>query len=296
MITKRTDPTTGEPVENAASLQKAKDKDVEGKALIMRKYINDVEEENDSEIDIIDSSLWDLLKENLAHHPYHIFRGSPVALFSPYEALVFNYDALRLEASKTQDPEKQLARDDLTRLLDIISGGSSGDEKLDKYFKNRDGYKDRSTIQFEDLWTVFPPGTLVYGNPFQNEHQVFVVKDNHKPWPWRDERPRGSKEWASWKLEAWSYDWKDGLFRRTPFTLLFDEFEGPLPLTSLPYYPFRLHQQYDDVFRELVSRGKLFRGICEAKQSDRLFSYEGKIILEKKGFLGMRPDEEVSAL
>lgn len=304
MVVHKADPETGERIEEDSKVPDSKEKadDRDKYAFVMHKNVYDKvslqDFENESEIEIISLDLWNLLKQHLGHFPNHLFRGPPVLLYSPYEQIVFQYDDLRNEAGKDSGDDEQLrqARSDLGRLLDIISGGSSGDERLDKYFKIRDSYKQPSTanIQFEDLWTFFPPGTLIYGRPFQNEHQVFVVKDNHRPWPSRSNRGGGARELAPWKLDAWSYDWVEGTFQRTLFTLTIDFFDGQLPLTSLDFYPFELHKEYDVVRKQLIKRGRRFYEICSADQASRLFEYEGNTILEKKGFSGLRPDEEVS--
>lgn len=251
--------------------------------------------DDSSEIDVLNRNLWGLLREHLGDYPYHTFRESPVTLNSPYEAIIFNFDKLeRVEKETPKDEDDKLAREDLGRLLRAISRGSSGDSNLDKYFKLRPTYRSSATVTFQDLWTVFPPGTLIYGRPFQNEHQVFVVKDNVLTWPLKDQQRSGGRDYLPWKLEAWSYDWRDGTFRRIDYTLLFEHFEGHLPLTMLPYYPFHLHQDYEKVKEELVDRGKRFRRYCQAKEGERLFEYQGNAVSEKTGLSNLRQDEEVS--
>lgn len=161
-----------------------------------------------SEIDITNLYLRDLLKKHLSHYPSHTFRDLPVTLNSPFEPIVLYFDGLRKVAEtevegETDDDMK--AREDLLLLLDIISGGSTGDEKLDKYFKMRTWYKSQTpeTIQFDDLWTVFKPGMLVYGSPYLGAHQVFLVKGNSAPWPTYEQRG-GNLTAMPWELEAWS--------------------------------------------------------------------------------------------
>jgi hypothetical protein len=302
-VISKTDPDTGEVIQDDSKVLKTndKDEDKEKYAFTLRKMVqdNDKSRQIASEIDIINPDLWTLLKNNLSHYPYHIYRDSPVTLYSPYESIVFEFDALMKlsqdEPSNETETDK-IAREDLKLLLDTISGGSSGDEKLDKYFKARQGYKKQTpeTIQFEDLWTVFQPGTLVYGQPFQSQPQVFVVKDNFRPWPWQriDKRARGGARSDTWELDAWSYDWRDGTFSRCLFVLKFDHFEGHLPLTSLPYFPFDCHPEYNSKRAELIERGRSFRKICEAKQGSRLFDYHGRSIIEKKGLSVTRQDDE----
>ncbi|KAK7981177.1 hypothetical protein PG989_013634 [Apiospora arundinis] len=242
-----------------------------------------------SEIDISNPDLWELLKEHLGWFPNHIFRGSAVTLYSPFQPFIFEWKALWEAALKDPEGDKdKQAREDLALLLQTISNGHSGDVNLDRYFKAMPSYMTpgAETVQFQDLWTVFPPGTLIYGTPFQNEDQLFVVKENKGAWPRRDPR-RSTLEYTPWRLEAWSYDWNDGSFGRTSFMLSFDPFDGYLPLTSLDYYPFKLHLKHDSVWEKLVSRGKVFRELCKAKRGLRLFQYDGDAVMEKKGFSGL---------
>ena len=302
LIISKTDPETGEIIQDDSKVLKPNDKDEDRDkyAFILRKKVqgSDNSRQISSEIDILNLDLWTLLKEKLSYYPYHIYRDSPVTLRSPYESIVFEFDALMgLSQVEPSDDTDKRAREDLKLLLDTISGGSSGDDRLDKYFKTRQSYKKQKpeSIQFDDLWTIFPPGTLVYGQPFQGEPQVFVAKDSFSPWPWKrlDKKARSGTRPQTWELGAWSYDWKDGSFSRCLFVLRFDHFEGHLPLTSLPYYPFELHLEYESKRTGLIARGRKYRKICEAKQGSRLFDYGGRAVLEKKGLAITRQDDEV---
>lgn len=252
-----------------------------------------------SQIDIVNPKLWALLKEHLGWYPYHIFRESPVTLQSPFEPIIFDWDKLQRVSNSREavkDQEDLQARMDLGLLLDTISGGSSGDENLDKYFRARDSPsdKDQKMIQFTDLWTIFPPGTFIYGRPFQNEDQVFIVKDYERSWPTPDED--NGVEYLPWRLEAWSYDWKDGTFGRTSFKVSFDSFDGHVPLDSLPYFPFEHHRKRSKIRETLIERGKKFQEFCKATKASRLFEYAGDAIPEKKGFSGMQLDDHVCLL
>lgn len=252
--------------------------------------------DDSSEIDIISLDLWELLKEHLAATPRHLFRGQPMTIYSPFEAFVHEFDLLQKVATDNneQDSEQQKeARKDLQLLLGVISGGSSGDEKLNKYFKMRNSYRSDGTIQFDDLWTIFPPGTLIYGKPFQREDQVFVVADNWYPWPRRGDRPA---TWQPWGLACWVYDWTGTEFKRTPFNVQIESFEGRKPITSLPYYPLQYmgESEFSSVKAGLITRGKRFRRYCEAKEGSRMFEYEGDAIHGMKGFAGMNQGGTVS--
>ncbi|KIW29325.1 hypothetical protein, variant [Cladophialophora immunda] len=258
-------------------------------AFTLRKIVGD-SEDDDGEIDIVDQNLWELLKGLLSHYPYHTFRGSPSTIDSPYEALVLNWDKLEQATKKESgnDADRQ-ARSDLKLLLDTITN-SSGDAKLDKYFKTRDSHRQQNCVTFDNLWTVFPPGALVYGRPFQGQDQVFVVQDNMGAWPYfRDSVPR---EQATWTLLAWTYDWNGSMFKRSSLRLEFEYFDGTKPITSLPYYPFELHEQQGNVRDNLIQQGIKFRSFCTATQGSRLFDYRGDALLVKKGFSGVQADDD----
>ncbi|RYP63752.1 hypothetical protein DL769_006879 [Monosporascus sp. CRB-8-3] len=114
VVVTRTDPETGEPIEGDSKLQKSKveDKDRDKYAFIMRKNVSEAKYspyplQNNSEIDIISPDLWALLKKHLGHYPYHIFRDSPVTLYSPYEPIIFQFEELREEAKKPTENENE---------------------------------------------------------------------------------------------------------------------------------------------------------------------------------------------
>jgi hypothetical protein len=114
-----------------------------------------------------------------------------VTVYSPYEAFVFEWVTLKKASTQVpEDPDEKLACEDLQTLLQVMSGGNSGDERLDKYFQSGNVYIGQATITVDVLWTIFPPEILIYSEPFQNEPQIFIVQDNGTPWPVRGDKSR----------------------------------------------------------------------------------------------------------
>ena len=257
-------------------------------AFTLRKHVNGRVEQHHGEIEITDQHLWNLLKGLLGHTPYHVFQGAPVALPSPYRPLILNWEKLE-QATKSmpENNDDKQARSDLKLLLDSISS-SSGDARLDRYFKSRDSYKEQKSVTFETLWTIFPPGSLIYGRPFKKRDQLFIVQDCF--WDW----PREHGDQSPWRLQCWTYDWDGKLFRRIGLRLEFEYFEGYKPITSLPYYPFELHEHCAITTDNLLRQGKRYRDICTATQGSRMSEYDGEVILIKRGFSGIQGDDEVS--
>lgn len=253
-----------------------------------------IAEKNNGEIDIINPDLWDLLKGLLGHYPYHIFQGPPVTLESPYVPLVRYWEKLEQasEGKPKNDNDKQ-ARSDLKLLLDTIST-SSGDLKLDKYFKTRHFNEEQKAVTFESLWTIFTPGSLVYGKVFQEEDQVFIVLDSVMSWP--NFQDHVLREKTFWKLSCWTYDWDGKKFKRRCLDLKFEHFDGHKPITSLPYYPFELNKQHAAIRNNLIEQGRKYKEFCTAIQGSRLFEYVGEAIFVQKGFSGVQGDNNQVSL
>lgn len=136
-------------------------------AFTLRKNVYEEVDRNDGEIEISSPDLSALLLSLLRHYPYHTFQGPPTIINSPYEGLILNWEKLEQATKEESEVETdQQTRSDLRLLLDTIASGS-GDPKLDKYFKSRTSNKEQKSVTFETLWTMFPPGTLIYGRPFQ---------------------------------------------------------------------------------------------------------------------------------
>ncbi|KAM3072469.1 hypothetical protein ACMFMG_009269 [Clarireedia jacksonii] len=254
-------------------------------AFTLRKFIEDREDDNYGEIEITNQNLWNLLKHVLGHWHGHTFDGPPVILESPYEPFILYWDNLQEVADEeVEEPIHKEARSDLKLLLTTLSNGS-GDAKLDKYFKGRESSLDQGIITHETLWTIFPPGTLVYGRFFQGQDQIFLVADNYGLWPYPERDP--------WVLKCLMYDWDGKMFKRAPVNLAINQFEGHKAISSLPFFPIQFHENREAIQEVTIKRGKRYRDICTAKHADRMFGYDGQAVFEQKGFSkGYDEDED----
>lgn len=298
IVTSRVD-EDGERRDHELDSEKKKDsgpRDVQY-AITLRKNLDTP---NDGEIEIFDSGLRELLRKLLAHYPYHYFVGEKMELYSPYEPLIFNWDLLQEEASREPEDDKdRRARGDLRELLDAIRGGS-GDAKLDSYLKARNDLVKQKSITFEALWTIFPPGTVIYGQIFLKhdvqQDQIFIVEDNRRTWPKEDESRRSGTAYK-WKLRCWTYDMNvtGKVFQRRSLELGVEAFEGPKPITSLPFYPISIidPERYEEIEKRLRERGELFRKFCTADRDNRMYEYSGDAIFDKQGFRGVQSTSDV---
>jgi hypothetical protein len=297
ILISRIDPKTGERKDYPPSdlSSETNSVNVDTHALTLRKYIDEDPEENAGEIEITSQDLWTLLKKHLGHHPYHTFRGPPVVLNSPYQALVFNWEILKKVSEElAEDDANKKAKYELKNLLETISSGS-GDAKLDKYFKTRESNKVQNSVTFDTLWTLFPPGTLVYGKPFQEQDQVFIVQDNIRTWPvkWPERAHRGN---VTWSILCWIYDWDGTTFRQMSLELVFEHFDGLKPIVSLLYYPLEFNENSRNIKTLLIERGAAYKRFCTTKEGSRMFDYNGEAIFVKRGFSGVQGDDDEVSL
>ncbi|KAK5636274.1 hypothetical protein RRF57_011986 [Xylaria bambusicola] len=209
---------------------------------------------------------------------------------SPYIALIYSWEKAEKEAIAIIDGESEdekQARNDLKELLRIIST-SSGDVRLDRYFKSRQALLCEGSITHEALWTLFPPGTLIVGRPCHDEPQIFVVESCRN-------FVRDDDDFA---MVCYSFDWNGTVFSRVPFEIFIESWGGERKgVTSLPYYPLEFYEE-DGLSREesitklkerLTRRGKKFVEYCVAPKGKQMFKYSnGAAYFHQSGTLLQR--------
>jgi hypothetical protein len=193
---------------------------------------------------------------------------------SPYAALIYSWDEAISETLKiveSESDDERQARNDLKELLRLIST-SSGDVRLDRYFKERAAFTSEDTITHDALWTLFPPGTLILGRPCSDEAQVFFVNSCHG----------FVSDDIAFELVCYSFDWDGWEFSRVPFRMVIDGWGGDRKrIVELPFYPLKYYQkegltraQSVEKLREsLIERGKKYRSFCTAQKGSQMFNY-----------------------
>ncbi|KAK1749636.1 hypothetical protein QBC47DRAFT_395553 [Echria macrotheca] len=206
-------------------------------------------------------------------------------LQSPFEGLLFAWDEAAEEASRTDvgegdnEEDIKLARDDLKELMNIIST-SSGDEALDQYFKSKAALKESKTINYESLWTLFPPGSLVVSSPFLDKPQAFIIQGFRTETFYSYYNDSNETEFT---LVVYSYDWDGSFFNRVAYEFAIPEFQDKKSIFELPIYPIDMYQAGQDeaadivkkLKADLVARGKIYREYCIAPRGKQTFQCHG---------------------
>ena len=214
---------------------------------------------------------------------------------SPFPRLVWAWDVLETEAhdSAAQETEvNKLARQDLQELMRLVTT-SSGNERLTKYFKDKDSMKKDGMITFDALWTLFPREVKVLTKPFLGLPQIFTVALTDG-WLKPD-----SKE--PFEIKCYCMDWDGSSFSMIPFITKIAHFEGRKSIVDLACYPLAYYQEkgktqteaIDNLTQNLVERGKVFREICIRPRGQQMFQYEGTAYHRKsKSFFASREDSD----
>ena len=154
--------------------------------------------------------------------------------------------------------------------------------ELTSYFESFEKSDKLHSIEFKNLWAIFPPGELVYSSVFMGRPQIFVVNEKLGELIVGSEGGRDEK--TIWRLLCWSYDWNGTVFNRVPVVLSFDEFQSSRVITTLPHYPLRYHTKRESITTMMVKRGKRFRDLCTRCSGSQMFHYDGMAIVHGTGF------------
>ena len=272
-----------------------------------------------SVIIIDDDGLRALLLYALAHHPWLKHSTTTLSFASLYEPIVHNWSLLSgIAYGESSNPTLVELHNEIKNKNTDVAGTSSSalaplksvgtleksivdlrlllDEVrrtpgLESYFKTaREMQEKTNSVTFEYLWTIFPPGELVFSSAFMDRPQAFIVKyclDSYIR-----ERAGGKK----WVLECWTYDWNGTNFCRVPVEFSFEDFKGTKSMTSLTCYPLRFYRGTSDdassesgltvgeaMKQKLIKRGERYRDLCLMKKGRQMFDYEGDLLARGTG-------------
>ena len=271
--------------------------------------------------------------------------GDPIKFESPFTPLVHNWDRLKVAArtgdaaQDSDSPEIAELKSRIAKLGPRVDGNASPGEsqatralmylgkndnlqqarlqlsallthvamvpELSGHFSSLDAKNDAKTIEFQHLWTIFPPGEIVYSTVFMDEPQLFIVKDSNGEFLRSAPKSDGKglkleieteTTDAKWSMVVWSYDWNGSTFQRVPVHFSFSKFTGTRAISTLHCHPLRFHEMggssgYAEsdgsivaLEKMLLERGKRFKELCVKQKGSQMFDYQGDAILRGVGF------------
>lgn len=158
------------------------------------KWITHVDLEDDSvehEAVIPEGDLKRALADELQDSRIHFNSGELIfgRLFDPF---IYAWDRLEMIAAGSNPEVSAETQQDLKALLSLIQEV----ESVKRYFNNRNLDPRSDAIAYEDLWTAFSPGTVIYASPIDYP-QAFLVHG------WLYHQPRRARD--NFVVLCWAY-------------------------------------------------------------------------------------------
>jgi len=136
-------------------------------------------------------------------------------------------------------------------------------------------------VEFEKLWLLFKPGTIVY--KCKNDELIALVTVSAQ----KVERDENAGRQTFYAVEAWYYEWDGNFLVRVSTLSRIDQYEGDRSVLTLPIVPARFHDKHDGGAGRirLKQRGERFLELVKTGFSHRIYehprsSYKGQIIID----------------
>ncbi|CAN8103121.1 unnamed protein product [Discula destructiva] len=236
----------------------------------------------------------DVLKEILNGYP-GVTILKRLEFSGRFEPLIHRWPQLRaaitdLEKKHDEGDEEAGDRVRHVKLLDdlLSSEFSEVEEAMVDMKKN-------GVITFAHLWTIFPPGTVVFNRQDNQDRALrlqtsrYGVDQNNLPVFW---------------LTASYVDFDGQKFGTQKLNVSISSFEGTRPINSLTSFPIELHNDYKQVKERLIERGvrvEALAGSCFTNYNGigwrnglqgnkEKYTVKGRIVIDPFGFNKFEPD------
>ena len=193
----------------------------------------------------------DILATALEGYPNLDLKASELEFKPPFEPLVHRWEKLQERAVEMRD--SAVTAEDRARvvnnavLLKTLRGVvSSSLAALDKI-------KTTGKIDFDMLWTIFPPGELVLGCE-AGADRVFRILA-----PLKLVRPQDGRPYWVFRYEY--LDWNGHVTGFATDGTTITEYEGAQPVQSLHVVPLKTHPDSQRVTTRLTQRGRRFEAL-----------------------------------
>ncbi|KAF4535921.1 uncharacterized protein LTHEOB_12447 [Lasiodiplodia theobromae] len=157
----------------------------------------------------------------------------------PFWEFFYRWDALVNQVEQQQDPE---SRKHTQLLIKTLSS------QLDDIHSTARDLAQNNVITFDYLWTLFPPGTLLYSCQNAEDRFVELVRAEYV-------ETMGMK---SLNLSCKYVDWDGKAFGWKNEDIKISFFSGTLPIHDLEVYPAMYHKEEQSLRSRLLERGRVF--------------------------------------
>ncbi|PQE29410.1 AAA family ATPase protein [Rutstroemia sp. NJR-2017a WRK4] len=199
-----------------------------------------------TEIDVKSTLLKDTLLEIFAGVDGLDLNKTP-PMVSP-ELLFYAREPLfsRKEEEKKKDEPNQNLINDIGTALRFIQEDFGG------LLQNLDSLLEKGEITFDLLWTIFPPKTLVIATNHGLTHQPQALNLTSASYGKQENGARYYQVCGN----IITHDGED--FGYGSLDINIDQFEGAKSLTALSVFPFKYHQDHENLRKDLIARGRKY--------------------------------------
>lgn len=230
----------------------------EGTAMEFIPQISKVGLQTKTTIKVFSEGLRDIIRKTIQPILEHensekMWTTTPVVISTKNIPILHEWDKLwdfahsESDETSSADNEHRQAKAELRCLLGHIQRYES------QFFQSREEARKEQSVQFDTVWTLFPPGSEVVSLPFNGLPQIFTV---------RLHRPSGD----FFVVSCWGYDWDGEDLVRYCHNFSIQKFSGKKKVQELPCYPvsfYNANGEDENALRlRLAKRGRKFREFC----------------------------------
>ncbi len=166
-------------------------------------------------------------------------------LLAPFRQFFWRWDAFETAIEKQ---ENHLVKSILLQLRAIVRR-----ELADAFAVSKE-LTSHGVIAFEYLWTIFPPGEMIYSGPHDGGDRLYILESS---------RPRsGRVDLGQYAVTLRYVDWNGSEFGYSTITLFNRFFKGTMKITDLHAYPAKYHEDLEAVRARCLERGRKFRDLA----------------------------------
>ncbi|KAK4202978.1 ATPase family AAA domain-containing protein 3B [Triangularia verruculosa] len=265
---------------------------------IVRHYGDD-NELDDTYLYVNPQKIRELLDDVIGNYPGDPINVDDVQIHAPYNALFHYREELEKEGRKRfegENPDQPTDPESLQQLILLMDWIKSHFDREIAAYEKCLSSADHKAISYDKLWTLFPPGEIVYSKVNDQNRAFRVVDSNYNESP--------CKVFAI-RVEFIDFDGTHLGFREQH--LMIHTYPGSQELELMDAIPLRLLHQSSEIREELVARGRKFEGLVgqhfmqyngiafkESQNGPIKFNVNGRVMIDCKTFHRIEPNEAFS--
>lgn len=248
---------------------------------VTRQYDNSNRYVTRTTLQINSEPLKEILADVIGNYPGQSFHTNDIGIDFPAHCLYHYRSELKAALADQEAGSEGAAH--LPILLSFI------EEHHADAIKEGDNLREQGLVSYDHLWTIFKPGTLVYGT---RSGQPCVFQLNNYAYHC------GQCPGLQLSLEYTDYDGND--FGKRYNSIMIPMFSGAQPITGLNALPLAMHPDPEGVRAMLIERGRRwealagqnfreYKGVAMGEQGN-LYNIDGRVMIDCKTFHRIEPN------